>query len=239
MNHENGLQLSPELQKLLNRLPGPVAVVDEDRRILWKNGGMAAYRRERQLAGRTDTICEALGCLHSSDNFGEYASQKPCRRCGLGILVKNTLRMQQQDAGTRFRLALTEKAHRLLELSATYVMRQGNPAVILTFSDETEGRSRKHLLAEIKRLTDALQAAGSICHELAQPLMTISGYIQLLLMDTEKGSTRYARLEKINDQALRISAITREVMGIRQRHLVAPDDQSPSTATRHRHLTLI
>jgi signal transduction histidine kinase len=110
--------------------------------------------------------------------------------------------------------------------------------VILTFSDETELRSRKHLLAEIKRLTDALQAAGSICHELAQPLMTISGYVQLLLMDTEKGSTRYARLEKINDQALRISAITREVMNIRQRHLAA-DGQSPSTATGHRHLTLI
>lgn len=235
MNQENGLQFSPELQKLLNRLPGPVAVVDENRRVLWKNGGMTAYRRERRLTGRTDTICAALGCLHSGDDSEGCGSQQPCRRCGLDILVKNTLRVQQQDASTRFRLALSEKTHRLLELSVTYVVRKGTPAVILTFSDETELRSRKHLLAEIKRLTDALQAAGSTCHELAQPLMTISGYIQLLLMDTERGSTRYARLEKINEQALRISAITREVMSIRQRHL-SPDDQA---STRHRHLTLI
>jgi len=238
MNHENGLHFSPELQKFLNRLPGPVALVDAGRKVLWRNGGMAAYQRERRLASRADTICAALGCIHSGYASAECGSQKQCRRCGLGILIKNTLHMQQQNAGTRFRLALSEKRYRRLALSATYVTRQGIPAVILTFSDETEMRSRKHLLDEIKRLTDALQAAGSICHELAQPLMTISGYIQLLLMDTEKGSTRYARLEKINDQALRISAITREVMNIRQHHL-ATDDQSPSTATGHRHLTLV
>ncbi len=237
-NIEKGLRLSAQLQMLLNRLPSPVAVINENRNVLWQNDSMTAYRRQCRPASRATTICELLGCRHCGNVSPGARLENQCRRCGLGILIENTFRLRQQHANAHFHLPVSKKRRRQLALSTTCVIGRGAPAVILTVSDETELRSRKHLQAEIKRLTGALQTAGSICHELAQPLMTISGYIQLLLMDTEKGSTRYARLEKINEQALRISAITREIMSIRQRHLAA-GDQPSDAAARHRHLTLI
>ncbi len=236
---ENGLTFSPELQTFLSRLASPVVVVRADRTVLWQNRAMSAYRHGTPPAGRSDSLCRVLGCscrVEADRNDG--AGDERCRRCGLRILIANTLRLQQRCADACFHLPLTKKRSRRLELSAGCVIHQGLPAALLTFRDESEQQSRKHLLAEIKRLTDALHSAGSVCHELAQPLMTISGYVQLLLMDTEKGSTRYTRLEKINDQALRISAIARQIMNIRQRHLAA-EDQHPSSGSRHRHLTLL
>ncbi len=236
---ENGLIFSPELQMLLSRLSSPVVVVKDDRSVLWRNGAMARYRRGTPPAGRSDSLCRVLGCSCVRDAIcSEGGEDQHCRRCALRILIANTLRLQQRCADARFHLPLAKKRSRRLDLSAVCVVHNGLPAVLLTFRDESEEQSRRHLLAEIKRLTDALHSAGSVCHELAQPLMTISGYVQLLLMDTEEGSTRHTRLEKINDEALRISAIARQIMNIRQRHLSSTEPGS-SSPNGHRHLTLL
>lgn len=238
MSDANGFNFSPELGAFLARLPSPVIVVDENRNLLWENRRMAAYREDLRTENRTGTIGEILGCIHACNCSRGCGFVNECRQCELKILVDNTFRMRQQSVCTRFRVPLPEKQLRLLELSTSYVVQEKKPAVIIAFEDETELRSVKSLLAENKKHAKAIQAAGSICHELAQPLMTISGYIQLMLMDTEKGSNRYARLKIINEQVLRISAITREIMNIKHSHLTTGSNLLSAT-TRRRRLTLI
>lgn len=39
-----------------------------------------------------------------------------------------------------------------------------------------------------ERLQGVLEMAGAICHEINQPLMSISGYSELLLLDTQPGT---------------------------------------------------
>lgn len=239
MNDTNRFNFTPELRTFLGHLPNPVLVIDKNRNLLWENHRMTAYRKNLQAESRTDVICNIFSCIHAGKSPEGCGFAIACRRCELKILVDNTFRMRQQGACTRFNVPTTENRSCLLELSTTYVLRRGKPAVIMSFRDETELRSRKRLLTENKKHAAAIQATGSICHELAQPLMTISGYVQLMLMDTEKGSTRYTRLEKINEQVLRISAITREIMNIKHSHLTSSADRRfPGTSGR-RHLTLI
>lgn len=238
MNDTNRFNFTSELQTFLGYLPSPVVVIDKNRNLLWENRKMTAYRNDMRTKSRTNAIGKILGCTHAGNSSKGCGFKDTCRQCELKILVDNTFRMRQQGACTRFRVSVSEKRSRLLELFTTYVMQKDNPAVIMSFKDETELRSKKNLLTENKKHAADIQATGSLCHELAQPLMTISGYIQLMLMDTEKDSTRYTRLEKINDQVLRISAITREIMNIKHSHLTSVEGRLSEAAGRRR-LTLI
>ncbi len=65
-----------------------------------------------------------------------------------------------------------------------------------------------------ERLQGVIEMAGAVCHEINQPLMSISGYAELLLMDTETNSPQHAKAEKIKDQADRMGAITKKLMRI-------------------------
>lgn len=66
------------------------------------------------------------------------------------------------------------------------------------------------------KLESALEMAGTVCHELNQPLQIISSNSDLLMMtDTEDSSTT-EKLETIKQQAMRMGAITRRLMGFRR-----------------------
>jgi len=65
-----------------------------------------------------------------------------------------------------------------------------------------------------ERLQGVLEMAGAVCHEINQPLMSVSGYSELLLLDTEPGSPAYVKAEKIKGQADRMGHITKKLMRI-------------------------
>jgi len=65
-----------------------------------------------------------------------------------------------------------------------------------------------------ERLQGVLEMAGAICHEINQPLMSISGYSELLLLDTQPGTPPHDKAEKIKSQADRMGTITKKLMRI-------------------------
>lgn len=69
-------------------------------------------------------------------------------------------------------------------------------------------------LAEKEKLQGVLEMAGAICHELNQPLMAISGYSELLLMDIPENKSQHTNLRKIKEQVDRLGEITRKLMKI-------------------------
>lgn len=69
-------------------------------------------------------------------------------------------------------------------------------------------------LAEKEKLQGVLEMAGAICHELNQPLMAISGYSELLLMDIPENKPQHINLRKIKEQVDRLGVITRKLMKI-------------------------
>ena len=65
-----------------------------------------------------------------------------------------------------------------------------------------------------ERLKKLLHKAGVICHELNQPLQSISGYSDLLIMDLDKDNPVYERINKIRLQVDRMAQISRKLMHV-------------------------
>lgn len=65
-----------------------------------------------------------------------------------------------------------------------------------------------------EKLKVVLETTGAICHELSQPMMTISGQSELLLYTMDQSDPAYEKIAKIQSQVQRMSAITQKLMGI-------------------------
>jgi PAS domain S-box-containing protein len=77
---------------------------------------------------------------------------------------------------------------------------------------------RKHAEEEQRRreiLQSVLEMAGTICHEMNQPMQIISGYTELLLRNTSEDDPVYEKLNIIKKQIFRMAAITKKLMMIR------------------------
>ncbi len=69
-------------------------------------------------------------------------------------------------------------------------------------------------LIEEKKLQGVIEMAGAVCHELNQPLQTITGFAQLLALQTPRSDPRAEHVEIINAQVIRMAEITRKLMRI-------------------------
>jgi CheY-like chemotaxis protein len=71
----------------------------------------------------------------------------------------------------------------------------------------------RKLIAE-EKLQGVLEMAGAVCHELNQPLQTITGFAQLLALQTPRDDPRAEHVGIINDEVIRMAEITRKLMRI-------------------------
>lgn len=59
-----------------------------------------------------------------------------------------------------------------------------------------------------------LETAGAVCHELNQPIQSVSSYCEIMLMEAEKNDPLCERLKKIMEQTRRMGDITKKLMRI-------------------------
>jgi hypothetical protein len=64
-----------------------------------------------------------------------------------------------------------------------------------------------------EKLQAVLASVGAACHELTQPMQTISGYSELLLMAVSEEHPLYEKIRKIREQIDRMKKITTKLMG--------------------------
>ena len=69
-------------------------------------------------------------------------------------------------------------------------------------------------LREKEKFQGVLEMAGAVCHELNQPLQSVSGFSELLLMDMETSNPNHERLKNIMTGIERIGELTRKIMKI-------------------------
>ncbi len=69
-------------------------------------------------------------------------------------------------------------------------------------------------LREREKLQGVLEMAGAVCHELNQPLQSVSGFSELLLMDMETSDPNCEKLKNIKTGIERIGELTRKIMKI-------------------------
>lgn len=69
-------------------------------------------------------------------------------------------------------------------------------------------------LIQEEKLEGVLEMAGAVCHELNQPMQTISGFSQLLLMNLPKTDPKYEHLSIIKKEIENMAEITKKLMRI-------------------------
>jgi len=72
----------------------------------------------------------------------------------------------------------------------------------------------QNALAEKEKFQGVLEMAGAICHEFNQPLMVISGYSEMQMMDLSEDDPHYETSKNINEQVHRLGNITKKLMSI-------------------------
>lgn len=90
----------------------------------------------------------------------------------------------------------------------------GEDWLIESVSDISELKQAERERVEKERLQALVETAGAVCHEMNQPLMGISGYGELCLMEMSEDHRAYPQIQKILEQVRRMGEITRKLMNI-------------------------
>lgn len=86
--------------------------------------------------------------------------------------------------------------------------------IVSVIRDLTQKKAAEEKLRESEKLQTVLEITGAVCHELNQPLMSISGYSELALMELPAMNPACVKLKKIQKQVDRMAEITKRLMHI-------------------------
>ncbi len=91
-------------------------------------------------------------------------------------------------------------------------------AIILILYQENISMKKRRQLEEERlqreRLEGVIEMAGAACHELAQPLQSLSGYSHLLLTDLSEDSPLFGEIKKFQGMVNQLGQITKKIMHI-------------------------
>jgi PAS domain S-box-containing protein len=113
-----------------------------------------------------------------------------------------------------FRIVTRDGNVRWVMQTVTSILHEGERAILGSTMDITDRKRADEERNRREKLQGILEMAGTVCHEMNQPMQIISGYSELLLMNTSEGDPIYKKLNTIIEQIRRMSAITRKLMMI-------------------------
>ncbi len=189
------------VKPVISNLPVAIIVVNKDRRVMLSN------KAAEQISGRTEGQMfnlrggDVLGCIHADCEKGCGYSER-CQGCEIRQAVLDAFKDKSSKTLTDTNLILKEFGKRDLKISATYINieeiqreiveieRRKTPGrrqsdidkelVIVAVEDVTEFKRRERLIA-------AMETVGAACHEMNNPLQSMTGSLDLMYMDLKKG----------------------------------------------------
>ena len=208
------IQEGVDLESVIDNLPSAVIVVNRERRVLVANK-MAALFAAKSKDGLSNLRAgEAFGCTNSTLVTEGCGHAPPCNVC----IVRNTVieTFKEKAGRSRVEASLTffDKGRRYLRVTTAFIATASQETVLVALEDVTDERTREQMRLENSKLRAAIETGGAVCHELNQPLMAISGYIELMLLDEDDSSPMHERLKIVQQQIHRISDTTRKLMNI-------------------------
>jgi signal transduction histidine kinase len=99
--------------------------------------------------------------------------------------------------------------------TVTSIQYEGKRAILGNAMDTSDRKRAEEEQNRLEKLQGVLEMAGTICHEMNQPMQIIAGYSELLLMKTSENDPIYKKLNTIIEQIRRMSNITRKLMMIK------------------------
>lgn len=135
--------------------------------------------------------------------------------------------MSFQAIFTAGKYSTNELSLRFLEKDGTFVWmelrsrtvfdQEGNfVEVIGVMRDITDRKRIEKETVLLEKMKSVLEMAGTICHEMNQPMQIISGYTDLLLMKQEGRNGSSAKLKIIKEQIERMRTITKKLLSLHE-----------------------
>jgi DNA-binding response OmpR family regulator len=69
-------------------------------------------------------------------------------------------------------------------------------------------------LIEKEKLQGVIEMAGTVCHEMNQPIQVITGYSELMLLDLPEDNPLYKKIKIIGEQIDKLAIITEKLMRV-------------------------
>ena len=113
-----------------------------------------------------------------------------------------------------FRIVTKDGNIRWVMQTVTSILHEGERAILGSTMDITDRKRAEEERNRREKLQGVLEMAGTVCHEMNQPMQIISGYSELILLNTSEDAPIYKKLTTIIQQIRRMSAITRKLMMI-------------------------
>jgi PAS domain S-box-containing protein len=88
--------------------------------------------------------------------------------------------------------------------------------------DITEQKALEDQLHQAQKMESVGRLAGGVAHDFNNMLMVISGYTDLILMQTESDDPRYPGLQEIRNAARRSANLTRQLLAFARKQTVSP-----------------
>ncbi|MBW1909753.1 MAG: PAS domain S-box protein [Deltaproteobacteria bacterium] len=178
-------------QNIIDSSNDMIISVDNDRRIVEFNRAAEenfGYRKEEVLG-------KHVSMLYKDPGDGEIRSKKARDS---GEMVSEITNVRKD--GSTFPAFLSAT---VLKNTAGEVI-----GVMGISRDMTDRKRAEEERLQRERLEGVLELAGAACHELNQPMQTISIYLELILVETPEDSQFRERLKTIQKQIARMSEIT-------------------------------
>jgi nitrogen-specific signal transduction histidine kinase len=194
--------------------PNPIIILDKDNRI-------ENYNHAAAILFKTFGIPGAQDCLPKEDNpsGGEDKTDVESTACCNGLLADKMLPWMVDElecfAAESVKAAYFDKPisienklrhfrirlSRMLDISGEFI---GMVINLEDFTDQKQGEEERQ---QKEKLQGVLEMAGTICHELNQPLQVVSGLSYLLTFDIEADSPLCEKINTIIDQTYKMGGI--------------------------------
>ncbi len=180
------------LTAILDHLQIGVHILDQNYKILFANKWTEEHLSQKQ---------DAEKCYEAFFN-----RTTPCEACPLAKgkegLNDETLEVEMDNQRV-YKFFLTE-----------FRNVSGERQILEIIMDKTQDRRLEEEKAKVEVLETVMAMAGTIAHELNQPLTGITGLISLILEETEPGDEMYETFKEIENQAIRIRELVRKFQNI-------------------------
>jgi len=132
-----------------------------------------------------------------------------------GEILRKTIREKGFARNIDLTIRTKDRNIRHCLVSAERIELQGVKHTLLLLQDITDRKRAEEEQLQRIILQNALEMAGTICHEFNQPMQVISGYIELLMSSISPDANCQEKLRIIQEQTERMAEITQKLMALK------------------------
>jgi PAS domain S-box-containing protein len=196
---EADVQKEKELLSLiLESTPHGISLIDKDDRYLYVNPYFT------KITGYT------LADIPDKQAWFENAYPDPDYRQQVFDTWKNDNGIEGRVPIREFQITCKDKQVKDIEFRSSFTADKK----VSVLTDISQRIETENVRREKDRLQGVLELSGAVCHEMNQPLMSISGYFELIMLDMPEDDPNYPRIRKIQAQLERMANITKKLMQI-------------------------